>query len=129
MFRSLIVFAFLIILVSCNDEPSTDPLDQPPYDKITDSIRRQPDNAELYYRRGSMLYANDQAQFAAKDIRKAWSLSPKEEYALGLVTIYRQKDADTAIAFIQEALQKLPVNIPLRIGLARGYQQKGKLAE
>jgi tetratricopeptide (TPR) repeat protein len=124
MFRYLFVFSFIIILVSCNEEQSFDPLREPPYDKITDSIKKQPANAELYYRRGILLYGNDQPVFAARDIRKAWDLSPKEEYALSLVTLYRQKHTDTAIAFVQEALKKLPNSIALQIGLARGYEQK-----
>ena len=123
--RCLIVSLLITILFSCNEEQSFDPLKQPPYDKITDSIQKEPKNADLYYRRGILLYGNDQALFAERDLRKAWDVSPKEAYALSLVTIYRQTHPDTAIAFIQEALKKLPGSVALQIGLARGYQQKG----
>jgi tetratricopeptide (TPR) repeat protein len=44
-----------------------------------------------------------------------------------MVTILREKNSDSAISFIQHALQKLPTSISLHIGLARGFQQKGQL--
>lgn len=129
MYRILIAASFLIFLISCNDDVKPDPLHEPPYDKISDSIDKAPNNAELYYRRGTLLFQNDQPVFAEKDIRKAWSIDAKEEYALRLITILKQKNTDSAIAFIQEASKKLPENISLQIGLARGFQQKGKLDE
>jgi tetratricopeptide (TPR) repeat protein len=128
MFRFLTVFFSFIILMSCTGQSKEDAaLSEPPYDKKKESIRNTPDNADLYYRRAGLLYSNNQQNFAEADLRKAWQLNPKEEYALSLVTILKQKNTDSAIQFIQGALKKLPESIALRIGLARGYQQKNDL--
>ena len=112
-------------MFACSDsETASHPLSQPPYNKITDSINNAPNDADLYFRRGSLLYTNNQNVFAEKDFRRAWELQPKEEYAVGLTAILKLKHVDTAITFLHEALKKLPNNIFLQIALARGYQQK-----
>jgi tetratricopeptide (TPR) repeat protein len=129
MYRILITVSYFVFFISCSDNVKQDPLHQPPYDKLSDSIDKAPNNAELYYSRGTLLFQNEQMVFAEKDIRKAWNIDPKEEYALSLITILKEKNTDSAIAFIQEAAQKLPDNLSLQIGLARGYQQKGALDE
>jgi tetratricopeptide (TPR) repeat protein len=123
-----LLMATALILASCsNDQQAADPLlSQQPYASLTDSIRQFPKNAELYYRRGGLLYSNNQVAEAKTDIRKAWELDPKEEYALSMTTILRAGNIDSAMAFIQEALKKTPNSIALQIGLARGYQQKGQ---
>lgn len=100
---------------------------QPPYKALTDSIDNNPQSAELYYRRGSLLYQNKQLSYAEEDLKKAWKLNPKEEFALGLVTILKEKSADSAIAFLGNALKKMPHNIALKIALARGLQQKNEI--
>ena len=99
-------------------------LTEAPYNKITDSIHATPNNPDLYYHRGGLLYSNNQRALSEKDLRKAWSLQPKEEYALSLVTVLKQKNTDSALQFIQQALKKLPNSIALQIGEARGLQQK-----
>ena len=102
-------------------------LSQPPYDKISDSIAQAPKDASLYFRRGTLLYSNGEIAFAERDLRSAWQLDPKEEYALRMTTILKQKSSDTAIAFLQDALNKLPNSIALHILLAKGYQSKNDL--
>lgn len=125
MCKYLAVIFSLFFLLSCNDEEVFDPLSEPPYDKITDSIRKEPGDAELYYRRGVMLYGNNQPVFAARDIRKAWELEPKESYALSMVTLLKEKNIDSTILFIESALKKLPGNISLMVDLAEAYHEKG----
>src|SRR5689334_5620749 len=126
--KNVLFFIFLFFFLSCNqsDEKVT-ALTQPPYDKLTDSIQKQPQLAELYYRRGALLYQNEQVSLAKQDLQKAWQLEPTEEHALSLVTVLVKTNPDSAIQFIQSALQKLPKSVALQIGLARGYQQKGDL--
>ena len=124
------VFSACLFIVSCGSADTTDGLlKEPPYDKITDSIRQAPGNADLYYKRGVLLYQNEKNGYAEKDIRAAWQLAPNEEYALGLTRLLKEKDADSAIAFLQEAIKKIPGSISLNISLARGYQQKNKMNE
>lgn len=119
-----------IAFVSCNNgTKQNNALSRPPYDKIADSINKAPKDAGLYYRRGTLLYSNGEMALAENDLRNAWQLDPKEEYALRLTTVLRQKNSDTAIAFLQQALKKLPQSISLNILLAKGYQSKNQLEE
>src|SRR3954467_15718672 len=100
-----VLIASLFVLSACNNDSADNPvLSQPPYDKLTDSISQQPKNPDLYYRRGGLLYSNNQNDFAEHDLRKAWQLNPREEYALSVTTVLKQKNTDSAIAFLQEAL-------------------------
>jgi tetratricopeptide (TPR) repeat protein len=125
MFGRIIGFAYLLLLLSCSSSTEQNEiLNEAPYDKITDSIRMAPNNAELYYRRGGLLYSNNQQALSEQDLRQAWLLQPKEEYALSLVTLLKQKNTDSALLFIQQALKTLPNSIALQIGEARGLQQK-----
>src|SRR5687768_17036938 len=118
----------LCVLAGCNQE-GTDAglLAAPPYEQLTDSIRLQPADAALYYRRGSLLYQHNEKQLAEADLKKAWQLQPTEPHALSVVTVLIDRNRDTAIRFIEQALQQLPQSISLKIARARGYQQKGDL--
>ena len=117
-----------LALMACNNEQTKDDtlLASPPFDQLTDSIRQAPQNPELYYHRGILLYQNNQAAYAEQDIRKAWQLQPKEAYALSLTTLLREKAPDSALVFLQQALQTLPNSIALKIGLARAHQKLGQ---
>lgn len=120
----------ILILLSCsagcNEATQRETLlKQSPYNKLTDSIQQQPQAAGLYYRRGALLYQNEQLDAAEQDLKKAWQLQPSEEYALSVVTVLIKMNQDSAIAFIQRALPQLPQSIALQVALARGYQQKG----
>lgn len=125
--RNLLMTFLPLIFLACNSKDPYDNslLSQPPFDQLTDSIAKAPKNAELYYRRGVLLFQNAQTSYAEDDIRKAWLLAPKEEYALSLTTLLKEKSPDSAISFLQNAVQELPNSIALQIGLARGYQSKG----
>jgi tetratricopeptide (TPR) repeat protein len=119
-------FLFLLLLHACNQAGENNTaLTQPPYNQLTDSLQQQPKNAGLYYRRGALLYQNEQLQLAKADLQKAWQLEPTEEHALSLVTVLIKSNPDSAIQFIQHALEELPRSVALQLGLARGYQQQG----
>lgn len=121
-------FVFILLFVSCNGAAESETfLADPPYNKITDSLRLQPQAADLYYRRGALLYQNEELAAAEKDLKKAWQLQPTEEHALSIVTVLIKNSPDSAIRFIQQALQQLPQSISLQMGLARGFQQKEQL--
>ena len=127
--RKLLTLILPLFFVACTNEGASDDivLSQPPFDQLTDSIRQAPQAPGLYYKRGILLYQNNQPTYAEQDIRKAWQLAPKEEYALSMTTLLKQKAPDSAIVFLQEAVKKLPNSIALKIGLARGYQNKGQM--
>jgi tetratricopeptide (TPR) repeat protein len=118
------------ILQSCgDDQKENDVLGKAPFNKITDSIQQQPNQAPLHYRRGVLLYQNNQLSLAQQDIQKAWNLTPNEEYGLSLATILLKKNADTAIQFLQGAIQRLPQSIALQMNLAKAWQEKGNAQE
>lgn len=124
----LIIFIYTIL--SCNTTDTTDPaLQQEPYTSLTDSIQQQPNDAHLYYKRGALLLRNNQLNYAEKDLKKAWSLEPTETNALGVITVLQQKNTDSVIAFTQQAMQKLPQSIPLKLSLAKALQQKNNIPE
>ncbi|HEX2606299.1 MAG TPA: hypothetical protein VHK91_02925, partial [Flavisolibacter sp.] len=124
MFRFLSLLV-IVVLVSCSDGKEEKALlEQPPYAPLTDSIKKMPERADLYYHRGVLLYQAEEKEEAEKDLRKAWAIDPQEAYALSLVTLLREKSPDSAIVFIQQALKKIPGSIALSVGLARGFQQK-----
>lgn len=125
-------FAFCAItaiffFTSCsNENESASLLNQPPFAGLTDSIRQTPNDAALYYKRGVLLYQNNQKELAEADIRRAWNLQPTEETGLSLTTIIKEKNTDSAVLFLEDAVRKVPGSIALNIGLARGYQQRGE---
>lgn len=122
------ILSTLSILAACTNSSNTDPLlSKEPYNKLSDSIRQAPNNAELYYKRGVLLFQNNELPYAQSDLQHAWSLAPTEEHALSLTTLLANKHSDSAINFLQLALQKLPQSVALEVSLARGYQQKGDL--
>lgn len=129
MHKLLFVCLFGLILISCNNNESKQDsvLYQPPYNKLTDSIDKAPKNADLYFRRGTLLYTSQQMALAEKDLRTAWQLNPTEDYALRLTNLLKEKNADEAISFLNGALKKLPNSIGLRIMLAKGYESKNEL--
>ncbi|MGN6165507.1 MAG: tetratricopeptide repeat protein [Flavisolibacter sp.] len=124
-------FFFLLLslaFIACNsnEEDSDSVLSQPPFVRLTDSIQQSPKDAGLHFRRGILLYQNNQTAYAEQDFKKAWQLQPDEEYALSLAAILKNKNADSALFFLEEATHKLPNSVALQIGLARGYQKKGE---
>ncbi len=115
----------MVVFLGCSsgdDEGSI--LNQPPYNTVTDSIRQFPDRADLYQRRGNLLLQAEERELAEADFKKAWNLQGSEDNAVSLASILMKKNSDSAILFIEQALQKLPQSIVLQVSLARGYQQK-----
>lgn len=128
--KTIILLAtFCYVVIGCSDtnKAADAVLQNEPYGGLTDSIELQPNNPELYYKRGALLLQNDQLSLAETDLRKAWNIKPDEQYALGVANVLRRKNTDTAILFLEEATRKLPQSITIQISLARGYQQKGAL--
>ena len=109
----------------CNDKNASDPtLTHPPFEKLTDSIQNDPQNANLFYKRGLLLHENDFSDLAKKDLQHAMSITPKEEYALSLGRLLVEQHPDSAIVFLESMQTKIPGSNQLSIALARGYQVK-----
>ena len=127
------IISLLIIISSCRDKKNTSPfgdlLTRPPYASITDSIKKEPANDELYFRRAVLLNSNDQPEPALADFKKAWMLKKDERYAFGLGNILLDRKPDSAILFLEEAVQELPASSLLQLTLARSYEAKNKNEE
>jgi tetratricopeptide (TPR) repeat protein len=123
----------LIFVSSCNDKENLSPFDkvlaQAPYVDLTDSIKQEPKNDELYFRRAVLLNSNDLPEPALADFEKAWSLKKEEKYAFGLSNLLLDKKPDSAILFLNRALKELPNSFLLQVTLARAYNAQNKTDE
>lgn len=125
---SFVILAALIF-ASCNDEDAT-PIDEAlssaPYAPITDSIKKDPSNADLYFRRAVLLNRNDLPELAVADFRKAWERTKEEKYAVAIGNILLDKRPDSASVFLEQALKELPQSLFLQLNLARAYDAQDK---
>lgn len=128
--KSAIFLGLIVFVAACKNKkeesPYTELLTKPPYAAITDSIRNEPKNEELYFRRAVLLNTNSQPEPALADFLKAWSLKKNEKYALGAGNILLDKKPDSAIRFISDALKEFPESILLKLGLAKSNNASGK---
>jgi tetratricopeptide (TPR) repeat protein len=125
---------FLVLLIAgCNNSDDSSPYDtillQPPYSSLTDSIKADHNNPELYFHRALLLKKNNLPEPALTDFKKAWSLKDKEEYAANITNLLLESKPDSAIAFANQALKKLPASIFLKLDLARAYNDLNKKDE
>jgi len=122
---------FLLLLSSaCNnkdndDSPYAEILGRPPFAALTDSIHHDNKNEGLYFRRAVLLNSNNFPEPALQDFKKAWSLKKDERYAFGIGTLLMDKKPDSAILFLEHAIQQLPNSFLLRLNLARAYDRQG----
>jgi tetratricopeptide (TPR) repeat protein len=126
-----LVISLLMTFVSCNNDESESPygeiLHQPPFAPLTDSISHDKKNEELYFRRAVLLNTNNLPEPALADFRKAWSLRKDERFAIAISTLLIDKNADSSILFINEALKILPKSPLLQLNLAHAYEAQNKL--
>ena len=123
----------MIIISSCNDNDDASPyaeiLSKPLFAAVTDSIKKDPANPALLFRRAVLLNSNNFPEPALEDFSKAWSLKKEEKYALGISTLLLEKKPDSAMQFLHQALKVLPESFLLRLSLARAYSSTGKTKE
>lgn len=123
----------LILISSCNDKGTdsvyADILSQPPFASLTDSIKQEPKNDELYFRRAVLLNTNNLPEPALLDFKKAWLLKKDERYAFGLGNLLLDKKPDSAILFLNNALSELPGSFLLQLTLARALNAQNKTDE
>ncbi len=108
-----------------NDTAYSEILSKPPFAALTDSIRNEPANDELYFRRAILLNKNNFPEPALHDFKKAWSLKKNEMYALGINRLLLDKSPDSSLQFLNEVLIKLPNSFLLQLSLARAYEAEG----
>ena len=125
--------AVLILISSCTNKGTETPfgeiLTKPPYAGLTDSIKQEPKNDDLYFRRAVLLNTNNLPEPALADFKKAWSLKKDEKYAFGLGNLLLDKKPDSALLFLTQALADLPNSFLLQLTLARSLAAQNKIEE
>lgn len=119
-----------VFLVSCNDSdvsPYEEVLESPEFAAITDSIRKEPNRDDLYFRRAIQLNTANHTAPALEDFQKAWSLNKLEPYATGVGNILLEKKPDSAVRFLSQATRELPNSLFLKLTLARAYESLNKI--
>ncbi len=123
----------LIILSSCTDNtpssPYTEILTQPPFAGLTDSIKNEKTDPDLYFRRAVLLNSNNFQEPALLDFEQAWALKKEEKFAYAISTILVDKNPDSAVVFLNQSLKELPQSILLHLSLARSYNAQNKTEE
>ena len=125
---------FLILAGSCklgeddNQETKNGKLlSSPPFDVITDSIKRFPKNAALYLKRGELLTDKELHQLAYPDYRKAWELKPDETTAfLYSANLFLTGREHQAIKLLEQCQTKFPSNPDFSRRLSEAYMQSGR---
>src|SRR6476646_11889897 len=96
----IFILSFLV-LAACNNGGNNSAFDeiliQQPFRPLSDSIKKQPKNDELYFRRAVLLNKNNFPEPALVDFQKAWSLRKDERYAIGISRLLLDKRSDSAI--------------------------------
>ncbi len=118
----------MILVSSCTDREKASPfaeiLGREPFAALSDSIKKDPGNEELWFRRAVLLNSNNFPEPALADFQKAWSLKKEEKYALGISTLLLESNADSALRFLKEAIKVVPNSLLLQLSLARTYDKK-----
>src|SRR5258706_2278570 len=120
----------MILLISCHDKNNISPFDkilsQKPFAVLTDSIKKEPNRDELWFRRAVLLNQNNLPEPALADFQQAWSIKKEEKYAFAISTLMLDKKPDSAIVFLNQALKELPNSLLLQLTLASGYDAQNK---
>jgi len=129
----VLLVTIITVVAGCGNKENSSPfgeiLSQPPYSLLTDSIKREPKNDELLFRRAILLNTNNLPEPALADFKAAWSIKKDERYAYGLSNMLLDKKPDSAVLFLNEALKELPNSFLLQLTLARSYDAQGKTEE
>jgi tetratricopeptide (TPR) repeat protein len=126
----ILLISLIFWTMACNTKNGTSPFDEvlarQPFSSLTDSIKQQPENDELYFRRAVLLNRNNFPEPALADFQKAWSIHKHEKYAIAIAYLLKDKRADSAVIFLKQALAELPHSYQLRLTLARSYNDINK---
>lgn len=125
---------FLLLCLACQqkgtrreaDKPGDSVLHSALLLPLTDSIRQFPDNANLYFRRGLLLFNTDPA-LALNDFEQAAQLDPKatDHWAGAGEAALVTEQYEKAAGHFEQALHTLPGNPYLQYRLATAWIEKG----
>lgn len=124
--RSFLFFPLLFIFASCSNSVNNTPEDNPvfknpPLHDITEQIKKNPNDADLYYNRGRLLERMENDSLALADYRKAVSLdSSKARYysAVGDL-LFEHKDITGSVKWIERALKLNPKDPAAHLKMAK----------
>jgi tetratricopeptide (TPR) repeat protein len=121
----IFVLTFFACTSKSKNQEFAELLNNPPYNKISDSIKQFPKNDQLFINRAMLLTKQGQFDAANLDFEKAWQLKPTEDaavfYAAGLINAHR---IDSAILHLNKAIALFPENLVLKERLGYSYEQK-----
>ena len=136
MIKLMVPLALMIIILSCGEHDrgvkTNHPaiLESPEFAGITDSIKRFPENPELYLRRALMLSQMNQHAAATPDYEKAWKMTGDEYVALDLASnLMLSQKLPEAVKVLKEGIRKFPGNTEFNRRLAEIQLQAGNLSQ
>jgi tetratricopeptide (TPR) repeat protein len=128
--------AFMITMISCGPQDNeakknySTILESPQFAGITDSIKRFPDNPELYIKRALMLSHMNQHAAATPDYKKAWEMTGDEYIALDLASnLMLAQKLPEAVSLLEEGIKKFPGNTEFNRRLAELRLQEGNFSQ
>ncbi|MCX8019121.1 MAG: tetratricopeptide repeat protein [Chitinophagaceae bacterium] len=120
----------IILVYGCKNRKDKSPYEEVlralPFSGLTDSIARFPENDDLYFRRGQLLLARNYDEPAADDFKTAWRLKQKPEYALSAGELLLEIKPDSAVSFLEKAVNVHSNDIALMLLLAQSYEAAGQ---
>lgn len=117
------------LFVACNDNNNGDSVsdnpifNEPALKNITADINKKPDDAELYFERGTILDGMELDSLALEDYRKAISLdSTKAEYfsTVGDM-LFEHKDISGSVPWFEQALKLNPKDTKAHMKMAKMF--------
>lgn len=115
----------IVLFISCKDEKASGnyqlPVNEPAINELTAKIEGDPDNAALFFERGSLLHRIKQDSLALLDYKKAVSLdSTKAEYysAIGDL-LFEHKDISGSIGWLEKAVRLNPKDPKAQLKIAK----------
>lgn len=122
----------ILFFVSCSSPDKSDNkvsaiLKTPPFVTLTDSIKRFPGNAILYFERAELLAQNNFHEIANADYKKSWDLRNDEgtalRYASNMSILGHENEL---INFLQNCVTQFPNDPEFKRLLGEAYIQSGK---
>lgn len=121
-----LILPFLMLAVACGNDAEQvedNPLlsSEPALKKVTEEIKKDPGNAQLYFERGMLLDGLEIDSLALKDYKKAISLdSNRAEFysAIGDM-LFEHKDLDASVIWLERALKVNPDDKTAHLKLAK----------
>ncbi|HVM89312.1 MAG TPA: tetratricopeptide repeat protein [Puia sp.] len=129
--EGLIIFCFAACHSSDSGDNNTENiLKKTPFATLTDSIKRFPGNAMLYFERAELLTQNNFHEIARSDYIKCWELQKDPQialkYASNLSILGNEKEL---LHFLQNCIALFPQEMEFKRLLGEAYVQSGDIRQ